>query len=214
MQPMVDLFVPLGGLDKYIGGSFDDLLKEFQDDADAGPDGGGLFSMNEALHELDDETVTGMPAVSNNGGDLHLPSPQQQHNQHPREPQGVYHAHYITAQQSDRTRAPKRPAGPRPDSARSTASLLDRVLYGARFSTGISNRGVPLSFTPLLRLKREHACEQWHSSRAFTPLTGWHCKLCPNTEDHLQNVGTPAPTRVGALEVAPRWPVLMTSFPT
>jgi hypothetical protein len=34
--------------------------------------------------------------------------------------------------------------------------------------------------TPLLRLKRCHACDQWHSSRVFTPLTGWHCKLCRN----------------------------------
>jgi hypothetical protein len=23
---------------------------------------------------------------------------------------------------------------------------------------------------------------QWHSSRVFTPLTGWHCKFHPNTE--------------------------------
>jgi hypothetical protein len=28
----------------------------------------------------------------------------------------------------------------------------------------------------------EHACDQWHSSRKFTPLTGLHCKLRPNTE--------------------------------
>jgi hypothetical protein len=42
---------------------------------------------------------------------------------------------------------------------------------------------MPLSFTPLLlRLKLYHARDQWHSSRAFAPLTGWHCKLRPNTE--------------------------------
>jgi hypothetical protein len=28
----------------------------------------------------------------------------------------------------------------------------------------------------------EHACDQWHSSRKYTPLTGLHCKLRPNTE--------------------------------
>jgi hypothetical protein len=30
---------------------------------------------------------------------------------------------------------------------------------------------MPLSFTPLLRLKRGHACGQWHSSRVSTTLT-------------------------------------------
>jgi hypothetical protein len=47
---------------------------------------------------------------------------------------------------------------------------------------------MPLSFMPLLRLKRCHARDQWHSSRVFTPLTGWHCTIRPNT------VGTPADT--------------------
>jgi hypothetical protein len=28
----------------------------------------------------------------------------------------------------------------------------------------------------------EHACDQWHSSRKSTPLTGWYCKSRPNTE--------------------------------
>jgi hypothetical protein len=41
---------------------------------------------------------------------------------------------------------------------------------------------MPLVPTPLLRLKLLHACAQWHSSRKFTALTGWHCKLCPNTK--------------------------------
>jgi hypothetical protein len=41
---------------------------------------------------------------------------------------------------------------------------------------------MPLGFTPLLRLKLLQVCAQWHSSRASTPLTGWHCKLHPNTE--------------------------------
>jgi hypothetical protein len=34
----------------------------------------------------------------------------------------------------------------------------------------------------LARLKLLHACDQWHSCWVFTPLTGWHCKLRPNTE--------------------------------
>jgi hypothetical protein len=52
---------------------------------------------------------------------------------------------------------------------------------GARFSTAISTRGMPLD--PMhVRLKLLHACDQWHSSRASTPLTGCHCKLRPNTE--------------------------------
>jgi hypothetical protein len=42
---------------------------------------------------------------------------------------------------------------------------------------------MPLSFTRLLLcLKRCHACDQCHSCRVFTPLTGSHCKLRPNTE--------------------------------
>jgi hypothetical protein len=40
---------------------------------------------------------------------------------------------------------------------------------------------MPLVPTPA-RLKLLHACDQCHSSRVITPLTGWHCKLCPNTE--------------------------------
>jgi hypothetical protein len=33
-----------------------------------------------------------------------------------------------------------------------------------------------------VRLKLLHACDQRHSSRKFTPLTGLHCTLRPNTE--------------------------------
>jgi hypothetical protein len=33
-----------------------------------------------------------------------------------------------------------------------------------------------------VRLKLLHACDQWHSSRKFTSLTGLHCKFRPNTE--------------------------------
>jgi hypothetical protein len=35
-------------------------------------------------------------------------------------------------------------------------------------STENYTRGVPLSFMPLLRLKRCHACDRWHSSRVST----------------------------------------------
>jgi hypothetical protein len=35
-----------------------------------------------------------------------------------------------------------------------------------------------------VRLKRT-ACDQWHFSRKSTPLTGYHCKLRPNTEGFL-----------------------------
>jgi hypothetical protein len=41
---------------------------------------------------------------------------------------------------------------------------------------------IPLRFTTLLHVKLLHACDQWHSSRKFNPLTGFHCKLRPNTE--------------------------------
>jgi hypothetical protein len=47
---------------------------------------------------------------------------------------------------------------------------------------------MPLSFAPLIRLKLCHACDQCHSSRVFTPLFGWHCKLRPNTEGQLDTV--------------------------
>jgi hypothetical protein len=40
---------------------------------------------------------------------------------------------------------------------------------------------MPLVLMPA-RLKLLHARDQWHFSRESTALTGWHCKLCPNTE--------------------------------
>jgi hypothetical protein len=46
-----------------------------------------------------------------------------------------------------------------------------------------------LSFAPLLRLKRCHACDQCHSYRLFLPLTGWHCKSRPNTEGEWVGAG-------------------------
>jgi hypothetical protein len=50
------------------------------------------------------------------------------------------------------------------------------------FPAAIYTRGVQLSFTPLLRLKRCHACDQCHSSRVSFALTGWHCNFRQNTE--------------------------------
>ena len=50
------------------------------------------------------------------------------------------------------------------------------------FDRNLQSR-VPLVPTPA-RLKLLHACDQWHSSRVFNPLIGWHCKLCRNTEGH------------------------------
>jgi hypothetical protein len=46
---------------------------------------------------------------------------------------------------------------------------------------GILHPRMPLVPTPV-RLKLLHVCDQWYPSRVFTPLTGWHCKLRPNTE--------------------------------
>jgi hypothetical protein len=54
-----------------------------------------------------------------------------------------------------------------------TVRVIDRDLHSR----------MPLSFTPLLRLKCCHACEQRHSSRVFAPLTGWHCKFRPTKHE-------------------------------
>jgi hypothetical protein len=53
------------------------------------------------------------------------------------------------------------------------------------FGRNLHSKMLPLGFTPLLRLKRCHVCDQQHSARVFTPLTGSHCKLRPNTEGPL-----------------------------
>jgi hypothetical protein len=42
-----------------------------------------------------------------------------------------------------------------------------------------------IGLTMLLRLKRYHAYDQWHSSRVSTFLTRSHCKLRPNTKGLL-----------------------------
>jgi hypothetical protein len=44
-----------------------------------------------------------------------------------------------------------------------------------------------------VRLKLLHACDQWHSSRVFAPLTGLHCKLRPNTEGNGHTGCNPNP---------------------
>jgi hypothetical protein len=41
---------------------------------------------------------------------------------------------------------------------------------------------MPLSFTPLFRLKRCHVCDQCHASRVSTASYRYHCKLRPNAE--------------------------------
>jgi hypothetical protein len=43
-------------------------------------------------------------------------------------------------------------------------------VYGARFSTEMYARGC--HWIPRMFASSEHACNQWHSSRVFTPLTG------------------------------------------
>jgi hypothetical protein len=41
------------------------------------------------------------------------------------------------------------------------------------FRQEFSHSRMPLCFTPLLRSKRYHACDQWHFSRMCIPLAGW-----------------------------------------
>jgi hypothetical protein len=57
------------------------------------------------------------------------------------------------------------------------------LVYGARFrqKSTLADAIGSLDHTHV-RLKLLHVCDQWHSSRKFTPLTGWHGKLCRNTE--------------------------------
>jgi hypothetical protein len=61
------------------------------------------------------------------------------------------------------------------------------LLYGTRCrqKSAVHSR-MPVSVTPLLRVKRCHACDQWHASRVFALLTGWHCGLRPNTDGGSQ----------------------------
>jgi hypothetical protein len=50
--------------------------------------------------------------------------------------------------------------------------------YGARFSDRKSRSRMPLNPTPLLRLKRCHAYDQWHSSRVSIFLQGTDAVNC------------------------------------
>jgi serine/threonine protein kinase len=79
--------------------------------------------------------------------------------------------------------------------------VSDFGMYGARFRTESCTR---CRWIPRMFASIEHACDQWHSSRESTPLTGWYCKLCPNTEGPKtsnQNQSVPAaiqnPLKVG-----------------
>jgi hypothetical protein len=54
--------------------------------------------------------------------------------------------------------------------------------YGAQFSTRFCTRGVLLRCMHLLRLKHCHACDRMACLSAVHSVTGWLCKLHPNTE--------------------------------
>jgi hypothetical protein len=66
--------------------------------------------------------------------------------------------------------------------------IEDLLFVRCAFSDRILHSRMPLAPTPA-RLKLLHACDQWHSSRVFTPLIGWHCKLRPNTEGFVCSCG-------------------------
>jgi hypothetical protein len=55
-------------------------------------------------------------------------------------------------------------------------------LSGVRcaFFDGNLRLRMPVVPTPA-RLKVDHACDQWHSTRVFTHLTGWRRRPFPNT---------------------------------
>ena len=63
-----------------------------------------------------------------------------------------------------------------------TAIELAASGYGARFPTGVCTGGCHWFPRLLACSKLEHECDQWHSSRVATHLTGCHCKSRPNTE--------------------------------
>jgi hypothetical protein len=48
--------------------------------------------------------------------------------------------------------------------------MLASEVYGARFETDFCTRGC--HWIPRMFASSEHACDQWHSSRVFTLLTG------------------------------------------
>jgi hypothetical protein len=67
---------------------------------------------------------------------------------------------------------------------KTSATLISGVLARCAFSDRNLHSRMPLDPTHV-RLKLLHACDQWHSSRKFTPLTGLHCKFRPTTEGPL-----------------------------
>jgi hypothetical protein len=67
------------------------------------------------------------------------------------------------------------------------AVAMQLGVYSERFPTGFCTRGCHCSHACCSKL--EHACDQWHSSRVFTPLTGSHCILGPNTEGTRPQTG-------------------------
>ena len=72
-----------------------------------------------------------------------------------------------------------------PSLAAVTEACADAVRC-AFFDRNLHSR-MPLVNVPTpARLKllasSEQACDQWYSSRMFTPLTGWHCEFRPNAE--------------------------------
>jgi hypothetical protein len=122
-----------------------------------GADGGG------------EEVVTGFGAVINSAGDSV--------------------ATKVTVPSTPELRSqPLRPASTSPNTTPSKTKASGFSVGRGRgvrcaVSTEMYTRGVSLSFSLLLlRLKRCHACDQWHYPRVLTPLSGWHGKLRPHTE--------------------------------
>jgi hypothetical protein len=64
-------------------------------------------------------------------------------------------------------------------------------VYGARFSTKIHTRGCHRVYRLLLRLKREQACDQWHSSRASTFLPVHTVNCVQTLKDEVASVSLP-----------------------
>jgi hypothetical protein len=57
------------------------------------------------------------------------------------------------------------------------------IVRCAFFDRNLHSR-IPFLVPTPARLKLEHVCDKWHSSRVFAHRTGCHCKLRPNTGGH------------------------------
>jgi hypothetical protein len=91
-----------------------------------------------------------------------------------------------------------------------------RLLYGARFRQEFPRSRMPLVSTPLfLRLKRLHACGQWHFSRVWHSSYRWHCKFRPNTEgkQHWTTTFGTTSVRSKTLLAKPLLPLLLPAMP-